>query len=32
MTDNFNFISDKEILNQIDKQKRISLPFMTKYA
>ena len=31
MTDNFNFISDKEVLDQIDKQKRISLPFLTKY-
>ena len=31
MTDNFDFVSDKEVLNQIDKQKRISLPFLTKY-
>lgn len=31
MTDNFNFISDKEVLDKIDNQKRISLPFLTKY-
>ena len=31
MADNFNFISDKEVLDKIDKQKRISLPFITKY-
>ena len=31
MTDNFNFISDKEVLDKINNQKRISLPFMTKY-
>ncbi len=31
MTDNFNFTSDKEVLDKINNQKRISLPFLTKY-
>jgi DNA-directed RNA polymerase I, II, and III subunit RPABC2 len=31
MTDNFDFVSDKEVLDKIDKQKRVSLPFLTKY-
>lgn len=31
MNNNFDFLSDKEALEQIDKRKRISIPILTKY-